>query len=217
MDYNVLHALLSSSPAFLYSNLVLLPLLKKIRTLLRLNSWSKVSDDGAKKGKQCLEDVQKDIPIQNTGTILEMGWLQGGGGRVSEGSKIKLFIGSLIGPPKITDPEIVYGMKLSSGTNGDRGLERVKAEIDREVGHELLVQESLDLPKLRYLRCVGSQVCGKILRASKPERFEGLNNEGEKPRIHSISVLEKKGLALGITWSMRQSDAGIGCTYSVAL
>jgi len=37
--------------------------------------------------------------------------------------------------------------------NHPERLERVKAEIDREVGHERLVQEA-DLPKLRYVRCV---------------------------------------------------------------
>nr|TKS06637.1 cytochrome P450 family protein [Populus alba] len=107
--------------------------------------------------------------------------------------------------------------------NHPERLERVKAEIDREVGHELLVQES-DLPKLRYLRCVvnetlrlyppaplllphaPSEDCiiggyeiprGTIVMVNawaihrdpklwedpesfKPERFEGLNNEGEK-------------------------------------
>ncbi|KAG6742461.1 hypothetical protein POTOM_053332 [Populus tomentosa] len=107
--------------------------------------------------------------------------------------------------------------------NHPERLERVKAEIDMEVGHERLVQES-DLPKLRYLRCVVNEtlrlyppaplllphapsedcVIGgyKIPRGTivmvnawaihrdpklwedpesfKPERFEGLNNEGEK-------------------------------------
>ena len=107
--------------------------------------------------------------------------------------------------------------------NHPERLERVKAEIDREVGHERLVQES-DLPKLRYLRCVvnetlrlyppaplllphaPSEDCtiggyeiprGTIVMVNvwaihrdpklwedpesfKPERFEGLNNEGEK-------------------------------------